>query len=495
MVDHILDRIREADPVEVHVVTNSKFAGAFSEWAPPGVIVHDDGTTSEHDRLGAIGDLRFVLERVGIDDDWLVVAGDNLFDYSLRDYVDWWRSKGVASAVALYEHPDRELVKQYGVVELDEQERVVSFVEKPAEPPSNLAATACYLFHREHLKLVATYLEEGNVARPARALRRVAPSARAGVRLPLQPASGWTSATATSSSRRTTARGPAQASPREPSTPRAERRQSAPPPSNWVGSLPAAHGGDATAGTRPRPSRDRVASCPWRDDRSTAARSRAAPAVRSTRGHGPPRPAPPATLRRVRAPRRAGLQRLPRRVAAASRPPLRAVLRADGLAGPPLSRVRGAAPGLRARPLGGGLRRSGQPSGPRLEGARPPSPRRGRGRGDRRRARAPGRAARLRPARSGASPRARLSPRRGAGARARRALGRPRPRGPRPCAPRSTPTRTHRSPSAGRTCAERSWPLARHPPSCWSTTSTRRARRPTPRLPRSDGQARAASRS
>ena len=162
MVDHILDRIREADPIEVHVVTNSKFAGAFSEWAPAEVTVHDDGTTSEDDRLGAIGDLRFVLERAGIDD-WLVVAGDNLFDYRLGDYVRWWRSKGVASAVALYEHPDLELVKQYGVVELDEHERVVSFVEKPPDPASNLAATACYLFHREHLQLVATYLDEGNV--------------------------------------------------------------------------------------------------------------------------------------------------------------------------------------------------------------------------------------------------------------------------------------------------------------------------------------------
>lgn len=163
MVDHILERIREADPLDVHVVTNSKFAGAFAEWAPAGVMIHDDGTTSENDRLGAIGDLRFVLERAGTDDDWLVVAGDNLFDYSLGDYVRWWRSKGVASAVALYEHPDLELVKQYGVVDLDEQERVASFVEKPSDPTSNLAATACYLFHREHVKLVATYLDEGNV--------------------------------------------------------------------------------------------------------------------------------------------------------------------------------------------------------------------------------------------------------------------------------------------------------------------------------------------
>jgi len=163
MVDHLLERIREADPLEVHVVTNSKFADAFSEWAPADVVVHDDGTTSEDDRLGAIGDLRFVVERAGIDDDLLVVAGDNLFDYSLGEYVRWWRSKGVASAVALYEHPDLELVKQYGVVSLDDHERVVSFVEKPADPKSNLAATACYVFHREHLKLVGTYLDEGNV--------------------------------------------------------------------------------------------------------------------------------------------------------------------------------------------------------------------------------------------------------------------------------------------------------------------------------------------
>jgi len=163
MVDYILERIREAGPLAVHVVTNSKFAGAFGDWAPADVTVHDDGTTSEDDRLGAIGDLRFVVERAGIDDDLLVVAGDNLFDYSLADYVRWWRSKGVASAVALYEHPDRELVKQYGIVEVDADERIVSFVEKPSEPRSNLAATACYLFHREHVKLVATYLDEGNV--------------------------------------------------------------------------------------------------------------------------------------------------------------------------------------------------------------------------------------------------------------------------------------------------------------------------------------------
>ena len=143
----------------MHLVTNAKFAPAFRAWAPPHVVVHDDGTRSEDDRLGAIGDLAFV--DLG-DDDLLVIAGDNLFDFSLRDFVRFWRAKGTASAVALYDVGDRELARQYGIVELREDDRVVGFAEKPEQPASTLAATATYLFHREHLALVSRYLEEGN---------------------------------------------------------------------------------------------------------------------------------------------------------------------------------------------------------------------------------------------------------------------------------------------------------------------------------------------
>jgi len=160
LVDWILERIAEVSAIEeVHLVTNAKFAPAFRAWAPPQVVVHDDGTRDEDDRLGAIGDLAFV----GLDgDDLLVVAGDNLFDFSLRDFVAFWRGKGRASAVALYDVGGVELARKYGIVELDEQDRVVSFLEKPDDPPSTLAATATYLFHREHLGLVRRYLEEGN---------------------------------------------------------------------------------------------------------------------------------------------------------------------------------------------------------------------------------------------------------------------------------------------------------------------------------------------
>jgi glucose-1-phosphate thymidylyltransferase len=164
LVDWILDRIGEVEEVDdVHLVTNAKFAAAFEAWAPPGLVVHDDGTASDDDKLGAVGDLAFVLERTGLqDDDLLVIAGDNLFDFDLRGFVRFWRAKGRASALALHDVADPALARKYGIVELDADDRVVSFVEKPDDPPSTLAATATYLFHGDHVALVPRYLDEGN---------------------------------------------------------------------------------------------------------------------------------------------------------------------------------------------------------------------------------------------------------------------------------------------------------------------------------------------
>lgn len=164
MVDLLLEKIREVDAVDaVHLVTNTRYAGGFARWAQGnGVTVHDDGTSTNDDRLGAIGDIRFTLEAAGIDDDVLVVAGDNLFDYSLSDFTAFWRSKGVASALAVHDVGERALARLYGVVEIGNDGRVVDFVEKPEQPPSTLAATATYLYHRAHLPLVERYLAERN---------------------------------------------------------------------------------------------------------------------------------------------------------------------------------------------------------------------------------------------------------------------------------------------------------------------------------------------
>jgi glucose-1-phosphate thymidylyltransferase len=167
MIDWIIDKIAEVDDVdEVHLVTNARFADDFSRWAPTrDVVVHDDGTSSNEDRLGAIGDIAFVVDRQGWEhDDLLVIAGDNLFEFSLAEYVGFWRARDedAASAIALYEHPMRDLLSQYGIVEVGAGGRVKGFVEKPEKPPSNLVATATYIYDRAHVALLHVYLAEGN---------------------------------------------------------------------------------------------------------------------------------------------------------------------------------------------------------------------------------------------------------------------------------------------------------------------------------------------
>jgi glucose-1-phosphate thymidylyltransferase len=158
MVDWILDRIQETSADEIHLVTNARFAQDFERWAADkDVTIHNDGTTSNDDRLGAIGDIQFV----GLDDDLLAVAGDNLFDYSLADYEDYWRAKG-GSCIAVLDVKDPELAKKYGIVDVDENDRVTNFVEKPEHPPTTLCATATYLYRRDHARLIEAYLAEGN---------------------------------------------------------------------------------------------------------------------------------------------------------------------------------------------------------------------------------------------------------------------------------------------------------------------------------------------
>ena len=120
MIDWVCDKIEEVTD-DIHLVTNARFAEDFRRWAAgrEGVTIHDDGTVSNEDRLGAIGDIAFVLEQTGMDDDLLVVAGDNLFDFGLPDFAAFWELKRPGSAVAVYDCGDLELATHYGVVELD----------------------------------------------------------------------------------------------------------------------------------------------------------------------------------------------------------------------------------------------------------------------------------------------------------------------------------------------------------------------------------------
>jgi glucose-1-phosphate thymidylyltransferase len=165
ILDRLLDQLPLAELDAVFVVTNAKFAGRFREWAaaaePVEVEVIDDGTTSEEDKLGAIGDLALAIRSAELDDDLVVAAGDSLFTERLDGLVELARVRG-AAAIAVYDVGDLEAIKRLSAVGVDGSDRVVSLEEKPESPSSTLAGIALYYFPRSVLPLVGEYLEEGN---------------------------------------------------------------------------------------------------------------------------------------------------------------------------------------------------------------------------------------------------------------------------------------------------------------------------------------------
>ena len=155
---------------EVFVVSNAKFAGHFSQWSeayrqasqhPFRFSVINDGSTDDSNKLGAIGDLNLVLEQEKLDDDLIVVAGDNLFNQSLRGFGDYCRSQS-GPVLGVYDVGSLEQARKYGVVDIDATGRITSFVEKPTEPASTLIGIALYYYPRQYLASVRQYIAEGN---------------------------------------------------------------------------------------------------------------------------------------------------------------------------------------------------------------------------------------------------------------------------------------------------------------------------------------------
>lgn len=167
ILDYTLDEVNSIDEIDhIYLVTNAKYTPHFEEWAKSKnnikpITVFNDGTTNNDDRLGAIGDMQFTIEKAGIDDDMLVLATDNLFTFKLKDFVEFYKTKN-APSVCVREEEDINLLKRVGVAKLDEDMRIVDFVEKPAEPQSKYAVYAEYIYPKNVLPMIKTYLEEGN---------------------------------------------------------------------------------------------------------------------------------------------------------------------------------------------------------------------------------------------------------------------------------------------------------------------------------------------
>ena len=167
ILDRIMDKIEEIDRIDdVYVVTNHRFAGIFSEWAKgykgsKKIKVLDDGTTDNDNRLGAIGDMNFVIENENINDELFVLASDVIFDFSLKGLFELY-DECKANVISARYIESIETLRTMGVLKLDENDKVVEFEEKPQEPKSNYGVPPFYLYKRETIDLIKQYLAEGN---------------------------------------------------------------------------------------------------------------------------------------------------------------------------------------------------------------------------------------------------------------------------------------------------------------------------------------------
>jgi glucose-1-phosphate thymidylyltransferase len=164
MLEHVLAALAPIPELDgTYVVTNSKFAPAFEEWARASsfdATVVDDGTVDDEGKRGAIGDIGFVLEQEAVDDDLIVVAGDNLFSETLDGFGAAARERQ-APILAVYDVGDLEAIRKYNAIDVDDEGRILFFEEKPEHPRSTLTGIALYFYPRATLPLVRRYLDEG----------------------------------------------------------------------------------------------------------------------------------------------------------------------------------------------------------------------------------------------------------------------------------------------------------------------------------------------
>lgn len=156
VIDYIIDKINHLVD-EIVVVTNEKFHKEFLEWknnhANKKITVLNDGTTSNEDRLGCVGDMRFALKQANIDDDVLIIAGDNLFQFDISSIFNHQ-----VSSIGVIDLKDpAKLANKFGTVLLDDKNQIIDFEEKPANPKSSLAATLIYFLKKKDVDFLRNF--------------------------------------------------------------------------------------------------------------------------------------------------------------------------------------------------------------------------------------------------------------------------------------------------------------------------------------------------
>lgn len=167
ILDRLMDKIEEIERIdEVFIITNHIFADVFSNWAKSyggrlKVKVLDDGTTNNDNRLGAIGDMQYVIKHEKIDDEIFVLASDVVFEFSLKGLFELYDSCG-SDVISAHYVESLETLRSMGVLSLDDNGRVTEFEEKPQNPKSHYGVPPFYIYRKSTLELIKRYLDEGN---------------------------------------------------------------------------------------------------------------------------------------------------------------------------------------------------------------------------------------------------------------------------------------------------------------------------------------------
>jgi glucose-1-phosphate thymidylyltransferase len=164
ILDWLVDDIAAAGLVDEYVViSNHKFAHHFEEWAATRkeqISVVDDGTETNETRLGAVRDIQFAIDALKLDDDMLVIAGDNVLDFSLTHFIRYADSKQ-SSAIMRYFEPVEAKLRKCGIVEIDSDDKIISMEEKPSEPKSHWCCPPFYYYTKADAQRIPEAIESG----------------------------------------------------------------------------------------------------------------------------------------------------------------------------------------------------------------------------------------------------------------------------------------------------------------------------------------------
>lgn len=166
IIDWLIDDVEKSEKISQYVVvSNHKFINMFNEWAENSVnrdkiVVIDDGSTENENRLGAVRDIAFAIKKLDINDDLVVLAGDNLLDFSLKGFIDYFKNKKATCVMRHFEQ-NVDKLRKTGVATIDNDDKMIHMEEKPKDPVSNWAVPPFYIYAKEDLSKINEGIEAG----------------------------------------------------------------------------------------------------------------------------------------------------------------------------------------------------------------------------------------------------------------------------------------------------------------------------------------------